>query len=165
MSQTCRQLRISNETRRAFETENFWIWTSHMKVAHEHSIELYGEDGVRLIASLDAEAMRLRILDGVGGASVVLQLSEAEKVSALLSAELPRRRDLRTPSISFADGEGNYLIVRIDTMGEPYREGVSIRLERPMDAGAGVFLETQEAQRLESFIAAGPPAPAAGPRP
>ncbi len=133
-----------------------------MKVGHEHSIELYGEDGVRLIASLDAEAMRLRILDGAGGASVVLELSEAEKISGFLSAELPRRRDLRCPSVSFKDGEGNNLIVRIDTMGEPYREGVSIWLERPMDAGAGVFMETQEGQRLERFIVAGPPAPVTG---
>lgn len=136
-----------------------------MKVAHETSIELYGEDGVRLIASLDAEAMRLRVLDGVGGASVVLELSEAEKISNFLSAELPRRRGLSSPSVSFTDGEGNDLIVRIDTMGEPYREGVSIWLERPMDAGAGVFLETQEGQRLRSFIVAGPPAPATGTKP
>lgn len=55
-------------------------------------------------------------------------------------------------SVKFRADDGHELRVTYDNRGEPYREGVTLYLEKDYNFGAHLFLEDAEARQLRDLL-------------
>lgn len=133
-----------------------------MEALRIEEVELFGENGGRIVVSADLWAkdpdkigIAMKMVDGDGRAMFRLDDEETLQLRAMIEAQLPKRR-FEGKGISFRGSDGAVLSFRPSNMGEPYREGFDVCYGIDngdyVDYRTSVFIQDREVRSLAEAI-------------